>query len=70
VRLVTPRDPELSAGIVCLDVGDRRPDAATVRRHGSSPASLLREPYLHLGPSIVTTEADVDAALQAIHALA
>jgi selenocysteine lyase/cysteine desulfurase len=73
VRLVTPRAPELSAGIVCLDVGDLSPDdaAAALRRHGIlASVTPYATPHLRLGPSIVTSDADVDAAVQAIHALA
>jgi selenocysteine lyase/cysteine desulfurase len=73
VRLVTPRSPDLSAGIVCLDVGDLAPDdaAAALRRQGIlASVTPYATPHLRLGPSIVTSEADVDAAVQAIHALA
>ena len=72
VRLVTPRAPELSAGIVCLDVGDlRSDDAAALRRQGVlASVTPYATPHLRLGPSIVTSEADVDAAVQAIHTLA
>jgi selenocysteine lyase/cysteine desulfurase len=73
VRLVTPRAPELSAGIVCLDVGDRSPDdaAAALRRQGIlASVTPYATPHLRLGPSIVTSEADVDAAVHAIRALA
>jgi selenocysteine lyase/cysteine desulfurase len=73
VRLVTPRSPELSAGIVCLDVGDRRPGdaAAALRRQGIlASVTPYATPHLRLGPSIVTSEADVDAAVRAVHALA
>jgi selenocysteine lyase/cysteine desulfurase len=73
VRLVTPRAPELSAGIVCLDVGDLAPDdaAAALRRQGIlASVTPYASPHLRLGPSIVTSEADVDAAVQAIHTLA
>jgi selenocysteine lyase/cysteine desulfurase len=73
VRLVTPAAPELSAGIICLDVGDLSPDdaAAALRRQGIlASVTPYATPHLRLGPSIVTSEADVDAAVQAIHALA
>jgi selenocysteine lyase/cysteine desulfurase len=73
VRLVTPVAPELSAGIVCLDVGDRRPGevADALRRQGIlASVTPYASPHLRLGPSIVTSEADVDAAVRAIHALA
>ena len=73
VRLVTPRAPELSAGIVCLDVDGMRPGdaAATLRRQGIlAGVTPYADPHLRLGPSIVTSEEDVDAAVRAIHALA
>jgi selenocysteine lyase/cysteine desulfurase len=73
VRLVTPRDPELSAGIVCLDAGSRNPGevAAELRRQGIlASVTPYAEPYLRLGPSIVTSEDDVDAAVAAVRALA
>jgi selenocysteine lyase/cysteine desulfurase len=73
VRLVTPRAPERSAGIVCLDVGDLRPGdaAAALHRQGIlASVTPYATPHLRLGPSIVTSEADVDATVQAIHALA
>jgi selenocysteine lyase/cysteine desulfurase len=73
VRLVTPRDPDLSAGIVCLEITGRNPGEtiATLRRQGIlASVTPYAEPYLRLGPSIVTSEEDVDAAVGAIRALA
>ncbi|HEV8425749.1 MAG TPA: aminotransferase class V-fold PLP-dependent enzyme [Actinomycetes bacterium] len=73
VRLVTPRTPELSAGIVCLDVGDLDPDQAVagLRRQGIlASVTPYATPHLRLGPSIVTSETDVDAAVRAVRALA
>jgi selenocysteine lyase/cysteine desulfurase len=73
VRLVTPRGPELSAGIVCLEVAGRNPGelVADLRRQGIlASATPYAEPYLRLGPSIVTSEEDVDAAVAAIRGLA
>jgi selenocysteine lyase/cysteine desulfurase len=73
VRLVTPRDPDLSAGIVCLEVDGRDPGEvlADLRRQGIlASVTPYAEPYLRLGPSIVTSEDDVDAAVAAIRALA
>ena len=73
VRLVTPRDPELSAGIVCLEAGTRNPGevAAELRRQGIlASVTPYAQPYLRLGPSIVTSEDDVDAAVAAVRALA
>jgi selenocysteine lyase/cysteine desulfurase len=73
VRLVTPRDPELSAGIVCLEAGTGNPGevAAELRRQGIlASVTPYAEPYLRLGPSVVTSEDDVDAAVAAVRALA
>jgi selenocysteine lyase/cysteine desulfurase len=73
VRLVTPRDPELSGGIVCLEVDGRGPGelVAALRRQGIlASGTPYAEPYLRLGPSIVTDEDDVDAAVAAIRGLA
>jgi selenocysteine lyase/cysteine desulfurase len=73
VRLVTPRDPGLSAGIVCLEVAGRNPGELLValRRQGIlASVTPYAQPYLRLGPSIVTSEEDVDAAVAAIRALA
>jgi selenocysteine lyase/cysteine desulfurase len=73
VRLVTPRNPDLSAGIVCLEVGGRNPGelVAGLRRQGIlAGGTPYAESYLRLGPSIVTSEEDVDAAVAAIRGLA
>src|ERR687898_577055 len=73
VRLVTPRDPELSAGIVCLEAGGRGPGelVADLRRQGIlASGTPYAQSYLRLGPSMVTDEEDVDAAVAAIRGLA
>ena len=73
VRLVTPRDPELSAGIVCLEAAGRAPGelVAGLRRQGIlASGTPYAQSYLRLGPSIVTDEEDVDAAVAAIRGLA
>ena len=73
VRLVTPRDPGLSAGIVCLELAGHNPGEAmaALRRQGIlASVTPYAAPYLRLGPSIVTSEEDVDAAVAAIRGLA
>jgi selenocysteine lyase/cysteine desulfurase len=73
VRLHTPPAARLSAGIVCLDVGDLDPDEAVagLRRHGVlASATPYPRQHLRLGPSIVTSEDDVDAAVRAVATLA
>lgn len=70
VRLITPRDPALSAGIVCLEVADTEilDLPAKLRERAGLVASITpyRVPYLRLGPSILTSPQDVEAAITAI----
>lgn len=73
VRLVTPRDPELSAGLVCLDVTRGDPAELVQRlRDQRIVASLTpyRETYVRFGASIVTTPGQVDDAVEAVAGLA
>jgi selenocysteine lyase/cysteine desulfurase len=72
VRLHTPRSPELSAGLVCCEVdGYGAVDAvlALARAKVLTSATPYSPSYLRFGPSIVTSESDVDAALRAVRAL-
>jgi selenocysteine lyase/cysteine desulfurase len=69
VEVVTPGDPGLSAGIVCVSLGAIAPaDVVGSLLHRGIAASVTpyRAQYLRLGPSIVTSPDDVDAALDAI----
>jgi selenocysteine lyase/cysteine desulfurase len=73
VRVVTPLDPEVSAGIVCLDVANLPPGNGmlSLREQGIvSSVTPYATSYLRLGPSIVTTPEQVDAAVEAIATLA
>ena len=73
VTLVTPTDPAVSAGIVCIDVPGLPPQNAvlTLREQGIVASSTpYATSYLRLGPSIVTTPEQVDAAVAAIGSLA
>lgn len=70
--LVTPLDPEVSAGIVCVDVpGMPPPNAMTTLREQGIATSVTpyATSYLRLGPSIVSSPDDVDAAVEAVNAL-
>jgi selenocysteine lyase/cysteine desulfurase len=72
VRVVTPLDPEVSAGIVCFDVANLPPGNGmlSLREHGIvSSVTPYATSYLRLGPSIVTTPEQVDAAVEAISQL-
>ncbi len=69
LRLVTPRAAELSAGIVCFDAGGKNPNTVvntTLREAGiSASVTPYTPPYVRLGASIATTDADVDKAIEA-----
>jgi selenocysteine lyase/cysteine desulfurase len=72
LKLLTPRDPALSAGIICFDVEGQTPDETVQRllRHkviaSSSPYKIS---HARLAPSLVNDEGQVDAALQAVRAI-
>jgi selenocysteine lyase/cysteine desulfurase len=72
VHLRTPRDPGLSAGIVCCEVDGLSAGEAVNRLRAAkvhaSPTPYTPS-YLRFGPSILTTESDVDKALAAVRAL-
>ncbi|WP_028636754.1 aminotransferase class V-fold PLP-dependent enzyme [Nocardioides sp. URHA0032] len=73
VTLITPADPAVSAGIVCVDVsGTMSANAVLALREQGIVASATpyRTSYLRLGPSIVTTPDQVDAAVAAVGGLA
>ena len=72
VRLVTPRDAEVSSGLVCFDV-DGMPPAQAVERLAEQKIRATVTPYadehVRLGTSLHVDERDVDAAVGAIKAL-
>ena len=62
-------DAELSAGIVCFEVNGRQtPEILTQLRDQNISASVTpyAQLYLRMGPSIVTSEGDIDKALSAL----
>ena len=66
VRVITPLAPELSSGIVCVEVPGVSPFEAVERLRGSgivAGSTPYRESYLRFGPSIVTTPDQVDAVV-------
>ncbi len=73
VRLVTPRDPNLSAGIVSFDVAGLSTDGA-VRRLRQRRIIASAAPYaiqhVRLTPSIMNSPAEVDLALAEVRGLA
>jgi isopenicillin-N epimerase len=73
VRLHTPRNPRLSAGLVSFEVDSLTPDAAVARllqRRVVASASPYATSFVRLAPSLVNSPADVDAALAAVRSLA
>jgi selenocysteine lyase/cysteine desulfurase len=72
VRLQTPSARALSAGLVCFDVDGHDP-ADVVARLGARRIVASVTPYarrhVRLGPGIVNTVGDVDAAVRAVAAL-
>ena len=69
ITLITPLDPEVSAGIVCVDVRDVAPDSAVTRLRELgvvASATPYRQSYLRLGPSVVTSPEEVDMAVDAV----
>ncbi|RJL36088.1 aminotransferase class V-fold PLP-dependent enzyme [Bailinhaonella thermotolerans] len=73
VRLVTPRDPALSAGLVCCEVPGRDPGAVVslLRREHRIVAGVT--PYarrlVRFGPGLPTTPRQVDQVVKAMAAL-
>ena len=73
VRLHTPVDPELSAGIVCFEVDGVPPEAVVEKllaRKIVASTSPYRVSYARLAPSLVNDEREVDAALRAVREIA
>ncbi|MFF5218593.1 aminotransferase class V-fold PLP-dependent enzyme [Micromonospora sp. NPDC000442] len=73
VRLVTPRSPELSSGIVCCAIDGLSAEEVVTRlrdRHrilaGATP---YRQSYVRFGPSLVTSPQEVTRVVRAVAAL-
>jgi selenocysteine lyase/cysteine desulfurase len=72
VTLMTPRDPEMSAGVVCFTVGNVTADEAVGRLAAAKVVASVtpyRTSYVRLGPSIANSEEHVDAAVRAVRDL-
>jgi isopenicillin-N epimerase len=73
VRLFTPRSRELSAGIVCFEVGGLSPGVVVDRLASRRIVATLTpyaETYARLAPGLLNTPADVDRAIAAIRSIA
>ncbi|MEO6511760.1 MAG: aminotransferase class V-fold PLP-dependent enzyme [Nocardioides sp.] len=72
ITVITPQDPAVSAGIVCVDVAGMLPANAVLglgQQGIVASATPYRTSYLRLGPSIATTPDQVDAAIDAVSGL-
>jgi selenocysteine lyase/cysteine desulfurase len=72
VRMITPDDPAVSAGIVCCEIDGMGPfNAVVALRQAGVVASVTpyEQQYLRFGPSIVTTPAEMDEVVAAVRAL-
>jgi selenocysteine lyase/cysteine desulfurase len=73
VRLHTPRDPELSAGICCFEVDGVKSDDVVTRlleRKIIASTSPYKEAYVRLAPSLLNDPGEVDTALREVRAIA
>lgn len=68
VRLITPDDPAVSAGIVCCEVEGQAYDWVVALRASGVVASVTpyEQQYLRFGPSIVTTPEQMDRVVDAV----
>ena len=69
VKVLTPRDPAISAGIICFEVeGQTQTETVTklLARKVIASTSPYRVSYARLAPSLVNDERDVDVALRAV----
>jgi selenocysteine lyase/cysteine desulfurase len=68
----TPTSPALSAGLVCFEVDGRDPEdvvAHLAARRIVATVTPYARRYVRLGPGIVNSPADVDAAVRAVASL-
>jgi len=73
VKLYTPRDSRLSAGIVCFDVEGMKPEQVVHRlldRRIVASTTPYGNPYARASGSIVNTPEEIDTFLRAVRALA
>ena len=73
VKLLTPRDSALSAGIICFDIEGQTPDQTVhklLERKVIASTSPYKVSHARLAPSLVNDEHDVDAALRAVRDVA
>jgi selenocysteine lyase/cysteine desulfurase len=73
VRVHTPMDADVSAGIVCFEVSGMKPEHVVeklLEKHIVASASPYRVSYVRLSAGLMNDEQEVDAALRAVRGLA
>jgi selenocysteine lyase/cysteine desulfurase len=74
VRVVTPASPQLSAGIVCVEVDGQAPQRVVERLLSDhrvvASVTPYATPYVRFGPGLYSSEADVRRAAKALAAIA
>jgi isopenicillin-N epimerase len=73
VKVLTPRDPALSAGIICFEIESQSPEVVVrklLERKVIASTSPYRISYARLAPSLVNDEREVEEVLGAIRAIA
>lgn len=73
VTIHTPRDPDLSAGIVAFEIDGFEPDKVVkllLERKIVASTSPYKPSYVRLAPSLVNDPAEVETALSAVRAIA
>ena len=73
VKVFTPRDPALSAGIICFEVSGQRANETVHKLHARkvvASSSPYKVSHARLAPSLVNDEREVEAALRAVREIA
>ena len=74
MRLRTPRDEALSAGLVCAEIAGVDPgkavDALRERHRIVASVTPYRTRYLRFGPSVANSAGDVDKTIEAMSRIA
>jgi len=72
IKLYTPKDHNLSSGIICFDIEGMRPEEVA-RRLVARKIIMTRTPYgrsyARLAPSILLSPEEIDTVLREIRAL-
>lgn len=73
LKLITPRSPELSSGIICFESAGRSPDDVVthLRQRGIiASTSPYRVSYARIAPSLLNNEEEIERTMRELRALA